>query len=129
MSPSDQNSSEFTTAARRVSASLVEGIHLRLDLFALELGEERRRISQIVLSTLALALALFMVFLCANVALLIVFWDSYRTPLALGMCGFYGLLSALLAFSIERRARRRSRAFEATRAVLEADRRTIRESP
>ena len=128
MSPSDQDSSEFANAARRVSASLVEGVHLRLDLFALELGEERRRISQVVLATLALALALFMVFLCVNVALLIVFWDAHRTELALGMCGFYGAVSALLAFSIGRRSRGRAEAFATTRAVLQADRGTLRGS-
>ncbi len=129
MSTADQGSSELSIAARRLSASLIEGLHLRLDLFALELGEERRRLSQLVLSTLALSLALFMVFLCVNAALLILFWDDHRVPIAIGMCGFYGALAAVLGLVIARRIRRSARAFAATREVLEKDRRTIREIP
>ena len=61
MSPTDEGSSDLSIAVRRLSASLIEGLHLRLDLLALELGEERRGLSQLVLSALALSLALFMV--------------------------------------------------------------------
>ena len=126
MSATENDLSELATAARRVSASLVEGIHLRLDLFALEFGEERRRISLILLTTLALALAGFMVFLCVNVALLVVFWDEWRVEVALGLCGFYSAITLLLVFANSRRIRRGARAFEATREVLESDRRNLR---
>jgi len=129
MSTRDQGSSDLSIAARRLSASLIEGLQLRLDLLALELGEERRRLSQLVLSTLALSLALFMVFLCINVALLILFWEEHRIPVALGMCGFYGALAAVLAFVIVRRIRRGAQAFAATREVLEKDAQALRELP
>jgi uncharacterized membrane protein YqjE len=129
MSTTDQGSSDLSVAARRLSASLIEGLHLRLDLFAMELDEERRRISRLILSTLALSLALFMVFVCINVALLIVFWEEHRIPIALGMCGFYGALAAVLGLVIVRRVRRAAQAFAATREVLEKDRQTLRELP
>ena len=129
MSSTDEGSSDLSIAVRRLSASLIEGLHLRLDLLALELAEERRRLSQLVFSTLALSLALFMVFLCINVALLILFWEEHRIPVALGMCGFYGALAAVLAFVIVRRIRRGAQAFAATREVLEKDRQTLRELP
>jgi uncharacterized membrane protein YqjE len=127
VSTADPTSSELASAARRVSASVLEGIHLRLDLFALELGEERRRLSHLVLTTLALALALFMVFVCLNAALLIVYWDTHRVPIVVGMCGFYGGLAAVLALVLALRHRRGRRAFEATRQILAEDRRTLRE--
>ena len=123
----DREASEFSGAARRLSASLLEGVHLRLDLFALELAEERRRLREIVLGTLAAALAGFMVFLCANAALLIVFWEEHRIPVVLGMCGFYALLAGLVAVVIGRRAQQASRPFPATREILEADRRGLRD--
>ncbi len=129
MSSSDEGSSDLSIAVRRLSASLIEGLQLRLDLLALELGEERRRLSQLVLSTLALSLSLFMVFLCINAALLILFWEDHRMPIALGMCGFYGALAAVLGLVIVRRLRRGARAFSATREVLEKDRLTLRELP
>jgi uncharacterized membrane protein YqjE len=128
MSVSGNDFSDLSTAARRVSASLVEGIHLRLDLFAIEFDEERRRIATILLTTLAVALAGFMVFLCVNVALLIVFWDEWRAEVALGLCGFYSVILLGLVFANSRRIRRGTRAFEATREVLEADRRSLRET-
>ena len=128
MSASGNDLSDLSTGARRVTASLVEGIHLRLDLFSLEFAEERRRVSTILLATLALALAGFMVLLCLNAALLIVFWDEWRVEVALGLCGFYSALVLLLAVANSRRIRRGSRAFEATREVLESDRRSLRDS-
>jgi len=127
MSASEHDLSDLSTAARRVSASLVEGIHLRLDLFSLEFDEERRRVSMILLTTLALALAGFMVLLCVNAALLIVFWDEWRVETALGLCGFYSAIALLLVVANARRIRRGSRVFEATREVLESDRRSLRE--
>lgn len=127
MSASGNDLSDLSNAARRVSASLVEGIHLRLDLFSLEFGEERRRVSMILLTTLALAFAGFMVLLCLNAALLIVFWDEWRVEVALGLCGFYSAVVLGLVFANARRIRRGVRAFEATREVLESDRRSLRE--
>jgi uncharacterized membrane protein YqjE len=127
MSATGNDLSDLSIAARRVSASLVEGIHLRLDLFSLEFGEERRRVSMILLTTLALALAGFMVLLCLNAALLIVFWDEWRVEVALGLCGFYSAVVLGLVFANARRIRRGVRAFEATREVLESDRRSLRE--
>ena len=129
MSTSDQSSSDLAIAARRLSASLIEGIHLRLDLLALELAEERRRLSQLVLSTLVLSLALFMVFLCVNAALLILFWDDHGIRIVIGMCGFYAALATALGLVIVRRIRRGAEAFAATREVLEKDHQTLRELP
>lgn len=127
MSANETDLSDISTAGRRVAASLVEGIHLRLDLFALEFSEERRRLSLILLTTLAMAFAGFMVFLCLNAALLIVFWDEWRVEVALGLCGFYAAAVVVLAVMNSRRVRRGARAFAATREILEADRRGLRE--
>ena len=64
-----------------------------------------------------------------DAALLILFWEDHRVPIAIGMCGFYGALAAGLAFVIARRTRGIGRAFAATREVLEKDRQTLRELP
>ena len=127
MSSVETEASEFATAARLVSASILEGVHLRLDLFAVELSKERRRASHLVLTTLALALALFMVFVCLNAALLVVYWETHRIPIVLGMCVFYGALAAVLALVLFRHYRRGDNAFAATRKTLAEDRRVLRE--
>jgi len=126
MSDRDTNAEELSAAGRRVAASVVEGIHLRLDLFALEFAEERRRVSMILLTTLALALAGFMLFLCLNAVLLIMFWDDYRMQVAYGLCAFYAAVVVILAVLNSRRVRRGAHAFEATRATLATDRRGLR---
>ncbi len=129
MSTTDQGSSDLSIALRRLSASLVEGLHLRLDLLALELAEERRRLSQLVVATLALSFALFMVFVCINALLLILFWDDYGVSIVVSMAGFYASLAAVLGLVIVRRIRRGAEAFAATREVLEKDRHALRELP
>ena len=129
MSSVDSEASELATAARRVSASVLEGVHLRMDLFAVELSEERRRLSHLVLTTLALALALFMVFVCLNTALLVVYWENHRIPIVLGMCVFYGAMTAGLALLLVRRHHRGERPFGVTRQILAEDRRVLRERP
>ena len=129
MSTSDQSSSDLSIAARRLSASLIEGIHLRLDLLALELAEERRRLLQLIVSAVALSLALLMVFVCINAILLILFWDDYGVSIVVSMAGFYAALAAVLGLVIVRRIQRGAETFAATREVLEKDRRALRELP
>jgi uncharacterized membrane protein YqjE len=126
LSPADQGPSEFQIAARRVAASVIEGLELRLQLLSLELTEERQRLASVVLAALLLALALFMLFLCGNAALLIVFWDTHRVPVALGLCGLYAVLAAGLGLWIALRRRRRAPPFAATREVLARDHRGLR---
>ena len=129
MSTTDQGSSDLSIALRRLSASLVEGLHLRLDLFGLELAEERRRVLQLIVSAVALSLALLMVFVCINAALLILFWDDHGISIVIAMGVFYAALAAVLGLVIVRRIRRGAEAFAGTREVLEKDHQTLRELP
>jgi uncharacterized membrane protein YqjE len=107
--------------AGRVSASLIEGLHLRFELFTLELGQERDRVVEGFALSLVMALAGFMLLLCANLALLIVFWQDHRVAVIFGLVGFYALvlLGAWLGF--HRRRRAQEEPFAATRRVLTQD--------
>lgn len=122
--PSD---SELGRMATRLWASAVEGLYLRLELFGLELGAERQRITDLMLSALVVAFAVFMLFLSLNVALLVLVWDTHRVPVALGLCMFYAAVAAGAAVYHLRRSRRASRPFAATAQVLAEDERALRD--
>src|SRR5262245_49694095 len=118
---------DLAATATRLWASVVEGVHLRLELFALELGEERKRIVELILSAMIVALALFMLVLSLNVAVLVLLWDTHRDAVALGSCAFYAVVAAGFAFFHRRRSRRAGPPFAATAAVLAEDERALRD--
>jgi len=124
---SEGTSGELVAAAARIWASLVEGAQMRLELFALELGEERRRIVDLIVSAVVVALALFLLVLALNVALLVLLWDSHREAVAIGTCVFYAAVAAAAAAFHRRRRRRGGAPFAATSAVLASDQSAVRE--
>jgi uncharacterized membrane protein YqjE len=93
---------------------VLEAVHLRLELIALELGEERERLGDLLLSALVVVFALFMLVLSVNVALLVIFWDTHRVGIA-------------VALYHRSRRRRRARPFAATASVLADDERALRD--
>jgi uncharacterized membrane protein YqjE len=107
--------------AGRISASLIEGIHLRLELFALEMSQERDRIVELVVLCVVIALAAFLLLLSLNVALLVVFWDSHRVQVAIGMVAFYALVVLTSWLLLRRRSRAHEEPFTATHSVLGQD--------
>lgn len=107
--------------AGRVSASLIEGIHLRLELFALEMRQERDRIVELVVLCVVMALAAFLLLLALHVALLVVFWESHRVPIAVGMVAFYALVVLTSLLLLRRRRRAHDEPFAASTQVLGQD--------
>ena len=124
---SDRSDSELVDTGRRLWASVLEGVHLRVELLALEIGEERRRLVELVLSALITVFAVFMLVLSLNVMLVILFWDTHRAAAVLGMGAFY-TLAALAAGAYHRaRSRRATPPFAATADVLSRDEQALRE--
>jgi uncharacterized membrane protein YqjE len=114
--------SSFGITLKRVSASLLQGFEDRLHLFALELQEEKRRTTRLLLAGLLAALAAFSAFLCLNLILLLAFWDTYRLPVASGLFVFYLVAALALALFVRRRMRRTTPPFSATLEELRKDR-------
>ncbi len=112
-------------AAMRVWAALLEAVDLRLELFAIELDEERRHFVGIVV---AAALAVFfsvMTFLCLNLLVLIAFWEQ-RLGVASMLAGGYFLFAVIAWWMFQRRRRRSEAPFQASRDVLLEDRDYLR---
>ena len=127
MSETSSDSSSPVGSAGRISASLVEGIHLRLELFALEMGQERGRIVELVILCVVMALAAFLLLLSINVALLVLFWESYRIQIAAGMVAFYALVLIVGLLLFRRRRNSHDAPFTAIHQVLNQDIEGLRE--
>ena len=127
-SPSDSaKPSAQSGPAGRVSASLIEGIHLRLELFALEMSQERDRIVERVVLCVVLALAAFLLLVSVHAALLVLFWESHRVQIAIGMVIFYALVVVSALMFMRRRRRAHEEPFSATHSVLNQDIEELRE--
>lgn len=87
-------------AVGRVVATFVAIAQTRLELAAVELEQESRRyLGYVLMSLLALFLCGIALLLVA-LAVVIVFWDSYRLPATLGMAGLFGLAALMIAMKV-----------------------------
>ena len=118
---------DLAPTASRLWASVLEGLHLRVELFALELGEERKRLTDLALSALIAVFAVFMLVLSLNLLLLALFWDTHRVAVAVGSCALYAVLAGCAWAYHLRRSRRQGAPFAAISAVLADDERAFRE--
>jgi uncharacterized membrane protein YqjE len=106
---------------------VLEAVHLRLALLALELGDERRRLGELTVSALVVVFALVMLVLSLNVAVLALFWDTHRMEVVLGACVLYALIAAGAWLFHRQRSRRQGPPFAALASVLSEDERALRE--
>jgi uncharacterized membrane protein YqjE len=111
----------ITAAAGRTAATLVAMVRTRLELAALEVEEESRRLLG------CLAMSLLAVFLLAAAALLaalfviLLFWDSYRLPAVAAMAALFALAGGALALKVRASIAAKPRLLSATLAELRND--------
>ncbi len=90
--PPGGRSGSFLAAGRRLLATIWEQAGLRLELFALELAEERIRLVGVLVATSGIVIFIAMAIAFAGVAVLIAAWDSpHRTWVASGVAAAYAL--------------------------------------
>jgi uncharacterized membrane protein YqjE len=87
-------SGSFLAAGRRLLASVWEHVGLRLELFALELAEERARLVAVLVATAGIVICIAMTIAFAGVAVLVAAWDSpNRTWVAVAVAAVYALVA------------------------------------
>jgi uncharacterized membrane protein YqjE len=106
---------------RRLVADLRDLAIVRLELLGTELELEKRRwLVTLCLAAFALVcLALGLVM--ASVAVLLVFWDSYRIAAAVGLALCFGLAGAVLLWTAMRKMHSPQGAFHASITELRRD--------
>lgn len=115
----------FLGSLQSLGDSLLGTAHDRLQLFSLELQEEKYRLIQILLYTAGAVLAGIMALTFASLTLAFVFWPTARLAVLGGLTVFYLVALLVLVVSFRRFLKTMPRPFDATIAELKEDRACI----
>ena len=111
----------ITDTVRRLGTTLLSMIQTRLELAAIEIEEESQRLLGYFVLVL-LALVLFgIAMLLVSLAIVLVFWDSYRIQAALGLAALFGAAAALVGVKLRASFAARPRLLAATVGELNKD--------
>jgi len=118
--PTESGPGLFSSVKRLLNTALA-GVENRIELFLVELREERFRVFDALLLGCAAAVLGFVALLTVTVTLVVIFWDSARVPVLviLSVCYSLGAIGALWRLTI--RLRNWS-SFSATLDELKKDR-------
>lgn len=116
-SSADQNSSP-----RRLGAAFLGLLHSHVELFGIELQEQKSRtLSLLLFAGMALVFALLLL-IGLSALLLIVVWDSYRLAGIIGLCIFYTLAAVFCGLRLKAAIFDESSPFSGTLQELANDR-------
>lgn len=111
----------ISDAVRRIGGTLLEMLQTRLELAAVEIEEESRRLlGYFVLALLSLIL-FGLAMLLVSLAVILVFWDSYRLEAAIGLAILFGAAAGMIALKLRSGFSSRPRLLAATVGELNKD--------
>jgi len=111
----------ITEAVGRIGGTLIAMLQTRVQLAAVELEEESRRLlGYFMLALLALILFGIAMMLVA-LAVIMAFWDSYRLEAAIGLAALFGAAGTVVAVKLKSRVASRPRFLSATADELNKD--------
>jgi uncharacterized membrane protein YqjE len=120
----DSGSAESGTAssARRLGAAFLGLLHSHVELFGMELQEQKARtVSLLLFAGLALVFALLLLVGLSTLVLILV-WDTYRLAGIIGLCLFYLLAALFCGLRLRAAIYDESTPFHATLEELNNDR-------
>lgn len=111
----------ISDAVRRIGATVLDMLQTRLELAAVEIEEESRRLlGYFVLALLALILFGLAMLLVA-LAIILVFWDGYRIEAAVSLAALFGMAAGLIGLKLRADFSSRPRLLAATVGELNKD--------
>ena len=126
MDTSNEPSPGLFSAVRRLLNTALAGVENRIELFLVELREERFRIFEVLLLGCAAALLGFMALLTVTVTLVVVFWDSARVQVLVVLSAGYSVATIGILWRLKILLRNWS-SFTATLNELKKDRACLEE--
>jgi len=102
------------------------GVENRIELFLVELREERIRVFDVLLLGCTAAVLAFMALLTVTTTLVVIFWDSARVPVLVALSTCYVAGAVVVIWRLKERLRKWS-SFSATLDELKKDRRCLEE--
>ncbi|SEQ29990.1 Uncharacterized membrane protein YqjE [Pseudomonas sp. NFACC02] len=113
---------DHTSSPRRLGAAFLGLLHSHVELFGIELQEQKARtVSLLLFAGLALVFALLLL-IGLSALLLILVWDSYRLTGIIGLCVFYTLAALFCAMRLKAAIFDESSPFHSTLEELANDR-------
>ena len=111
---------------RSFADGLLGSAHDRLELFGVELHEEKLRLVQIVIWISATIFLAMLAVVFASMALVVVFWEASRVVVVCSLAGGYSAALVGVVIGFRRYLRRQPHPFDATLKELREDRECIR---
>ena len=112
---------------RNLASTLLGAAHTRLEIFSTEIEEERLRLEQLLLVTLAAAICLGMGLLLCVAFVIIYFWDTHRL-LAVGvLAAAFLAIAVVLGAVLRAKVKARPKPFAVTRGELSKDSAMLKE--
>jgi uncharacterized membrane protein YqjE len=116
----------FVGSLRTLGDSLLATLQDRLELFAIELEEEKFRLIQTFVWISVAVFSGMMAISFASLTLVYLFWEQARLAVLGGLTVFYAAALVAIVLAFRRFIARQARPFAATRQEIEADRACIR---
>jgi uncharacterized membrane protein YqjE len=116
----------FMNSLRTLADSLLAGAQDRLELFAVELQEEKFRLIQIIVWISAAIFAGGMAITFASITLVYLFWESARLAVLGGLTLLYGGAFVAVIVTFRRYLAHQPRPFAASLQEIQTDRACIR---
>jgi uncharacterized membrane protein YqjE len=113
--------SSWSEALKRFSAVLMQGLDYRLDLLILEFQEEKQRLLGVLFLAMIAAFAALLGFLCINLLVVMLFWETHRVLVVVLMCVFYIATALSIVMWLRHRLRSEPDPFSASRSELRKD--------
>ncbi len=111
-----------SASSRRLGAAVLGLLHSHVELFGIELQEQKARtVSLLLFAGLALVFALLLL-VGLSALVLILLWDSYRLAGIVGLCVFYALAAIFCGVRLKSAVFDESSPFHATLEELTNDR-------
>jgi uncharacterized membrane protein YqjE len=126
METSPQTTGGFMGTLRVLGDSLMAIVHDRLDLFSLELQEEKFRLIRTFCWISAALFTAMMTVMLASLTLVYLFWESARLAVLGGLTLLYAAALVVIIVGFRRYLARLPRPFSATLDELTEDRACIR---
>jgi uncharacterized membrane protein YqjE len=119
---SDPSQTGASSSTRRLGAAFLGLLHGHIELFGIELQEQKARtLSLLLLAGLALVFAMLLLTALSGLVLILL-WDSYRLTGIIGLCLFYGLAALFCGMRVKSAIFDESSPFSATLEEVAKDR-------
>jgi len=126
MEPPRPGPTGYLSSLRLLGDGVVASVQDRIELFAVELHEEKFRLIQTFVWISVAIFTSMMALMFASLTLVYLFWESARLAVLVGLTLFYAGILAVVIIAFRRHLGRQPKPFAATLQELGQDRSCIR---